>query len=135
MLTSHHLPKTTNPIRRILTTTFTPLPTVKSIQTKKEPVQRIIYEAAHHLFRDYPLNKPLLIYQFQREDTVYDVFIERIEEGWKDYVHTHDPKPQQKKIVYMIDGLRQAIKEEKEIQPLLPHMAKQLDIMCRLLQL
>lgn len=135
MFATYTQPKTSKPIRRILTTSFSPLPTVKSIQTKKEPVQRIIYEAAHHLFRDYPLNKPLLIYQFQREETVYDVYIERNKHGWNDYVHTHHLKPNQKKIVYMIDGLRQAIKEEKEMQPLLPHMAQQLDIMCRLLQI
>jgi hypothetical protein len=136
MSVSYHCqPRTHKPIRRILTTAFYPLPTVKSVQTKKTPVQRVIYEAAHHLCRDCPLNKPMRIYQCQREEVIYDLYIERTQTGWKDTVRTHCAKSLENKVLYMIDGLQYAIKEEKEIQPLLPHMAHQLDLMCRLLNL
>jgi len=127
--------KTNKPIKRILTTAFCPLPTVKSVQTKKSPVPRVIYEAAHHLCRDCPLNKAMLIYQFQRDEIAYDVYIERREKGWKDTIRTYPTASSINKVLYMIDGLKYAIKEEKEIQPLLPHMAHQLDMMCRLLDL
>ena len=124
------------PIRRILKTAFCPLPTIKNIKEKSN-VSRLVYDAAHYLFRDYSLNKMLLIYQFQRDKLCYDVYITRTNDGWKDSVTTRsiESNTKDKKTIYMIDGLREAMKEEKEIQPLLPHMAQQLDIMCRLLNI
>lgn len=135
MLHSYYPPKSTKPVRRILTTSFCPLPTVKSVQTKKSSVSRSIYEAAHHLFRDYQLYTPLLIYQYQSDKMSYDVYIERLQNGWKDYILNHPTTSNTNKVIYMIDGLKDAMKEEEEIQPLLPHMAQQLDIMCRLLEI
>lgn len=125
--------KPLRPVRRILTSRFCPLPTIKSVQTTYVP--RIVYDAAHHLFREYSLHKPILIYQFQREKKRYDVYIERLEDGWKDEVKTFPIESDKKKTLFMIEGLHDAMKEEKEIQPLLPHMAQQLDIMCRMLGL
>jgi hypothetical protein len=120
-------------VTHILSSTFHPLPTIKTIQ--KHPDKQLIYHAAHHLFRHYPLHTPLLIYQYQSNQTGYDFYIERTEKEWKDTVHQYPIPSKLYKITYMISGLSQAMEEEKTIQPHLAHMAQQLDMMCRLLNI
>jgi hypothetical protein len=125
--------KKSNVVSHILTNTFYPFPTVKGVQ--KNPEKKIIYDAAHHMFRNYPLCKPLLIYKHQFEQLCYDFYIERTENGWNDMVYTHPVSCKDNKMIYIIDGLLYAIKEEKEMKPLLLHMKQQVDITCRLLNL
>ena len=121
------------PVSQILSTTFYPLPTIKTVRKNAE--RHIIYHAAHYKFRKYPMHKPVLIYQYQQDRISYDFYIERTENGWKDTVYTHPITCNTNKIVYMADGLSGAIKEEKEFQPLLSHMSQQIGMMCRLLDL
>lgn len=120
-------------VSRTVTTSFYLLPTVKKVRVN--PDKKIIYDVAHHMFRDHPLHTPLLIYKYQSQQLSYDFYIERTEDGWNDTVFTHPVKSKDDKVVYIIDGLSYSITEEKEIQPLLLHMAEQIDIMCRLLEL
>ena len=120
-------------VSKTVTTSFYPLPTVKKV--RKNFDKKIIYDVAHHMFRDYQLNTPLLIYKYQDRQLSYDYYIERTDNGWNDTVFTHPVKSSDNKVIYVIDGLSHAIKEEKEIQPLLFHMAEQIDIMCRLLEI
>jgi hypothetical protein len=120
-------------ITRIVTTKFYPLPTIKKV--RKNTDTQIIYDVAHHIFRNYELHTPLLIYKHELDQLSYDFYIERTENGWKDTVYTHAIQAKDDKIVYVADGLSSALKEELEIQPYLSHMAEQLDVMCRLLNI
>ena len=87
------------------------------------------------MFRNYPLHTPLLIYKHQLKQLSYDFYIERTESGWNDTVYTHPVSSTDDKIIYIANGLSYAIREEKEIKPLLLHMSQQMDMMCRLLNL
>lgn len=120
-----------NPVSRILSTRFYPLPTIK--KARKNDETQMIYRAAHVMFRSYPLHKPLLIYKHQINQLSYDFYIERTENGWNDTVYTHPVTSNDDKAIYVIDGLMHAIKEEIEIQPLLLHMKQQIETMCRLI--
>jgi len=121
------------PVSQMVSTAFHPLPTIKTVQKNNE--KKIVYDAAHHMFRNYPLHKPILIYKHHINRLCYDFYIERTESGWKDMVYTHPIPSTDDKIIYIVDGLLYAIKEEKEIQPLLVHMIQQMNMMCRLLNL
>lgn len=121
------------PATHIVSSKFYPLPTIKTV--RKNPSKQFIYDVAHRMFCNYPLDTPLLIYKYQSNRIGYDYYIERTESGWKDTVYTHPIKSSDNKITYVVDGLADAILEEHEIQPLLLHMAQQLDIMCRLLDI
>jgi hypothetical protein len=125
--------KKCNPVSQTVSTTFYPLPTIKTAQ--KNAKRQIIYHAAHYLFRKHPMNKPLLIYKHQQDRISYDFYMERTESGWKDILYTHPIESSTNKIVYITDGLSNVIKEEIEFQPLLSHMSQQIGMMCRLLDL
>jgi hypothetical protein len=125
--------KKCNPVSQIVSTTFHPLPTIKTIRKNAE--KQIIYYAAHYLFRKYPMNKPLLIYKHHRDRISYDFYVERTESGWKDMVYTHPIESSTNKIIYIADGLSSVIKEETEFQPHLSHISQQIGMMCRLLEL
>jgi hypothetical protein len=118
---------------RILTTKYYPLPTIK--KARKNDETQIIYDAAHHMFCSYPLHTPLLIYKHQHDQLSYDFYIERTESGWNDTVYTHLAPSNDDKTLYIMDGLSSAIQEAIEIQPQRLHMAEQLNIMCRLLDI
>lgn len=130
-----HYPGTTtcSPVLQILSSKFYPFPTVKPV--RKNPERKVIYDVAHYMFRNHPLDKPLRIYQYQSNQLSYDYYIERTHTGWKDTVFTHPVTSKENKVIYIIDGLSQAITEEKEMQPLLWHMAQQINMMCRLLEI
>lgn len=108
---------------------FCPFPTIKNPYPITNNIPRIIYAAAENLFRSYPLDVPLLIYQFHEHHLGYDVFIERTSYGWKEWVNTY-PVPLKtgqkytfKRFVsYMVDGLELALQQEKEMTSILPDM-------------
>jgi len=122
-----------NPVSQIISTSFCPLPTIKMVQKNNE--KKIIYDAAHYMFRKHPLNKRLLIYQYQEDGVCYDFYMERTEKGWNDIVYTHPVPSTTNQILYITNGLSYVIKEEKEFQPLLLHISQQVGMMCRLLEL
>jgi hypothetical protein len=125
--------KKSNAVSQIVTDTFHPFPAVKRARTCHET--QVIYDAAHYLFRKYPLHKPLCIYKHQLDQCSYDFYIERTESGWNDMVYIHSVTSNDNPSLYVVDGLSCAIKEEKEIKPLLWHMAQQIGMMRRLLNL
>jgi len=125
--------KKCNPVSQIVSTTFHPLPTIKTVQ--KNAKKQIIYHAAHYLFRKHPMNKLLRIYQYQQDRISYDFYVERTKSGWKDMVYTHSIESSTNKIVYIADGLSSVIKEETEFQPHLLHISQQIGMMCRLLDI
>ena len=130
MLMSH---KKSNAVSRIVNHTFHPFPTVKKARTCHET--KMIYDAAHYLFHNYPLHKPLLIYKHQLDQLRYDFYMERTENGWNDMVYTYPVMSNNNQPLYVVDGLIYAIKEEIEMKPLLLHMAQQIGMMRRLLNL
>lgn len=125
--------KKSNAVSQIVTDTFHPFPTVKKARTC--PETKMIYDAAHYLFRNYPLHKPLLIYKHPLEQRSYDFYMERTEDGWNDMVYIHPISSNDNQPLYVVDGLSYAIKEETEMKPLLLHMAQQIGMMRRLLNL
>ena len=125
--------KKSKPVSQIVSTTFHPFPTIKTVRKNTE--RHIIYHAAHYKFRKHPLHKPVRIYTYQQDRISYDFYMERTESGWKDMVYTYPIVSTTNKIVYIADGLSGAIKEEKEFQPLLSHISQQIGMMCRLLDL
>lgn len=125
--------KKCNPVSQMISTIFHPLPTVKKTRTCHET--KMIYDAAHDMFRTHPLHKPLLIYKHQFDCLRYDFYIERIESGWNDMVYTYPVISKDDKPIYVIDGLIDAIKEEIENQPYISHMIEQRDMMCHLLDI
>jgi len=125
--------KKCNPVSQIVSSTFYPLPTIKTVRKNAE--RHIIYHAAHHMFRKHPLHKPILLYKYQLDRISYDFYMERTESGWKDMVYTHPIESTTNKIVYIAKGLSNVVKEETEFQPLLLHISQQIGTMCRLLNL
>jgi len=125
--------KKCNPVSQMISTTFHPLPTIKTVR-KNDEIQ-IIYHIAHDMFRMHPLHKPLLIYKHQFDCLRYDFYIERTESGWNDMVYTYPVISKDNKPIYVIDGLIDAIKEEIENQPYISHMIEQRDMMCHLLDI
>ena len=61
--------------------------------------------------------------------------MERTENGWNDMVYTYPVMSNNNQPLYVVDGLIYAIKEEIEMKPLLLHMAQQIGMMRRLLNL
>lgn len=117
---------------------FRPFPTIKLPSPIAHPIThpiipRIIYAAAENLFRSYPMDVPLLIYQCHHH-IGYDVFIERTHDGWKEWVNTYSI-PFQKKSIYMVDGLELALKQEKEMTSILPHLLHHVNMLFQTLEL
>jgi hypothetical protein len=111
---------------------FCPFPTIK-IPAITDNIPRIIYAAAENLFRSYPVDVPLLIYQCHHH-TGYDVFIERTHHGWKEWVNTYSI-PFQKKSIYMVDGLELALQQEKEMSSILPAMIHHVKMLYQTLEI
>ena len=136
---------------------FIPFPTIKENEVFKEPLQkpvekplekpvepttinlpRIIYAAAQKLLRDYPLNVPVLIYQFHSNitHTGFDVFMEKTEKtekGWKEWVNIYPFHTELEHNFYLIDGLALAIQQELEMIERLPSLMSQSDWIRRLM--
>lgn len=116
---------------------FCPYPTIKLpsiVHPIAHPIiPRIIYAAAENLFRSYPMDVPLLIYQCHHH-IGYDVFIERTHDGWKEWVNTYSI-PFQKKSIYMVDGLELALKQEKEMTSILPDLLHHVNMLFHTLEL
>ena len=141
---------------------FIPFPTIKENEVFKEPVQkpvqepvqkpvqepvqkpvepttinlpRIIYAAAQKLLRDYPLNVPVLIYQFHSNitHTGFDVFMEKTEKCWKEWVNIYPFHTELEHNFYLIDGLALAIQQELEMIERLPSLMSQSDWIRRLM--
>ena len=136
---------------------FIPFPTIKENEVFKEPLQkpvekplekpvepttinlpRIIYAAAQKLLRDYPLNVPVLIYQFHSNitHTGFDVFMEKTEKtekGWKEWVNIYPFHTELEHNFYLIDGLALAIQQELEMTERLPSLMSQSDWIRRLM--
>ena len=113
---------------------FCPYPTVKIPAPNTDNIPRIIYAAAENLFRSYPVDVPLLIYQYHFNDIGHDVFIERTPHGWKEWVNTYSI-PFQKKSIYMVDGLELALKQEKEMTSILPAMIRHVKMLYQTLEI
>ena len=142
---------------------FKPFPTIKEHEVLKEPVEkihkhiekpievpmenpikpttstinlpRIIYAAAQNLLRHYPLNVPVLIYQFHSNitHTGFDVFMEKTEKGWKEWVNMYPVYTEIADDFYLMDGLALAIQQELEMTELLPSLMSQSDWLHRLM--
>ncbi len=117
---------------------FCPYPTIKLPSLIVHPIThpiipRIIYAAAENLFRSYPMDVPLLIYQCHHH-IGYDVFIERTHDGWKEWVNTYSV-PSQKKSIYMVDGLELALKQEKEMTSIFPSLLRHVNMLFHTLEL
>ena len=136
---------------------FKPFPTIKEHEVLKEPVKevqpdapqekqiepttspinlpRIIYAAAQNLLRHYPLNVPVLIYQFHSNitHTGYDVFMEKTDKGWKEWVNRYPVYTEIADNFYLMDGLALAIQQELEMTELLPSLMSQSDWLHRLM--
>ena len=136
---------------------FRPFPTIKEHEVLKEPVKevqpdapqekqiepitspinlpRIIYAAAQNLLRHYPLNVPVLIYQFHSNitHTGYDVFMEKTDKGWKEWVNRYPVYTEIADDFYLMDGLALAIQQELEMTELLPSLMSQSDWLHRLM--
>jgi hypothetical protein len=113
---------------------FCPYPTIKLPSPIAHPIiPRIIYAAAENLFRSYPMDVPLLIYQCHHH-IGYDVFIERTHDGWKEWINTYSI-PFQKKSIYMVDGLELALKQEKEMTSILPNLLHHINMLFHTLEL
>jgi hypothetical protein len=138
---------------------FQPFPTIKEHEVLKEPVKvkhqaktvktekpiepttstinlpRIIYAAAQNLLRHYPMNLPVLIYQFHSNitHTGFDVFMEKTEKGWKEWVNMYPVHTEIADDFYLMDGLALAIQQELEMTELLPSLMSQSDWLHRLM--
>ena len=142
---------------------FKPFPTIKEHELLKEPVEakhqenqekqenqvkqekqieptaislpRIIYAAAQNLLRHYPINVPVLIYQFHSNitHTGFDVFMEKTEKGWKEWVNRYPAHTEIADDFYLMDGLALAIQQELEMTEILPALMDQSDWLHRLM--
>jgi hypothetical protein len=132
---------------------FQPFPTIKEHEVLKEPFKakhqekpiepttstinlpRIIYAAAQNLLRHYPMNLPVLIYQFHSNvtHTGFDVFMEKTEKGWKEWVNMYPVHTEIADDFYLMDGLALAIQQELEMTELLPSLMSQSDWLHRLM--
>ena len=127
---------------------FTPFPTIKENEVLKESLQkpiepttstinlpRIIYAAAQNLLRHYPMNLPVLIYQFHSNvtHTGFDIFMEKTEKGWKEWVNMYPVHTEIDHDFYLMDGLALAIQQELEMTELLPSLMSQSDWLHRLM--
>ncbi len=99
----------------------------------KHYIPRIIYAAAENLFRSYPLDVPLLIYQYYYNNIGHDVFIERTCNGWKEWMNTYSIPFQKEPTTYMVDGLALALQQEKECTRILPNMMRHVKILYQTL--
>lgn len=116
---------------------FCPFPTVKmpSEPVIKNNIPRIIYAAAENLFRSYPLDVPLLIYQYHFNDIGRDVFIERTCHGWNEWMNIYSIPFQKEPTIYMIDGLALALQQEEECTQILPIMIRHVDMLFQTLEI
>ena len=96
---------------------------------------RIIYAAAQNLFRHYPINVPVLIYQFHSNTTHtgYDIFMEKTDKGWKEWINKYYVYTEIENNFYLIDGLALAIQQELEMTEILPALMNQSDWLHRLM--
>ena len=96
---------------------------------------RIIYAAAQNLLRHYPINVPVLIYQFHSNitHTGFDVFMEKTEKGWKEWVNRYPAHTEIADDFYLMDGLALAIQQELEMTEILPALMNQSDWLHRLM--
>lgn len=111
---------------------------VKSENIKKHiPISlpRIIYSAAQNLLRHYPINIPILIYQFHSNITYigYDVFMEKTDKGWKEWVNTYPVYTKLENNFYLMEGLSLAVQQELEMTEILPALMSQSDWLHRLM--
>jgi hypothetical protein len=135
-MTSGYPKKQTQPSYTIVGA-FRPFPTIKSLPepVMKNNISRIMYAAAENLFRSYPFDVPLLIYQYHYNDIGYDVFIERTCNGWKEWINTYSIPFQKEPTTYMVDGLALALQQEKEMTSILPIMMRHVNTLFRTLEL
>jgi hypothetical protein len=114
---------------------FCPFPTIKisSESIMKHYIPRMIYAAAENLFRSYPLDVPLLIYQYHYNDIGHDVFIERTCRGWNEWMNTYSIPFKKEPTKYMVDGLALALQQEKECTRILPNMMRHVKILYQTL--
>ena len=105
--------------------------------TKQTPIclPRIIYAAAQNLLRSYPIHVPILIYQFHSNIsyTGYDVFMEKTDKGWKEWVNTYPVYTTLENNFYLMEGLALAVQQELEMTEILPAIMSQADWIHRLM--